>query len=85
MIRSMSRVLILAVLLTTLAAPMAHAGRPGLLGPHESATSWVDTMLSRLSHLLTPKQAPARPAPRIEVTNTTGSCIDPQGRPIACG
>jgi hypothetical protein len=85
MIRSLSRVLILAVLLTPLAAPMAHASLPGLLRPHESATSWVDTALSWLGRLLTPGETPAQPAPRIEVTNTTGSCIDPQGRPISCG
>ena len=85
MIRSMSRVLIVAVLLTALAASMAHASQPGLLHPHESATSWADAVLSWLGHLLTPTPASAQPAPRIEVTNATGSCIDPQGRPIPCG
>ena len=85
MIRSTSRALILAVLLTTLAAPMAHASHSGLLRPHEAATNWVDMALSWLGRLLTPERAPAQPASRIEVTNTTGSCIDPQGRPIACG
>ena len=85
MIRSLSRVLILAVLLPTLAAPMAHASHPGLLRPHEAATSWVDIALSWLDRLLTPERASAQPAPRIETTNATGSCIDPQGRPIPCG
>ena len=85
MIRSLSRVLILAFLLATLAAPMAHASHSGLLRPHESATNWVDLALSWMGRLLTPERAPAPPAPRIEVTNATGSCIDPQGRPISCG
>ena len=85
MIRSTSRVLILAVLLTTLAAPMAYASPPDLRRPHDASTNWVETALSWLSRLLTPERAPAQPARRIEVTNATGSCIDPQGRPISCG
>jgi len=85
MFRFLSRVLILAVLLATLAAPMAQAGHRSLLLPQEDATSWTDIALSWFGRLLTPKRASVQPPPRIEVTNATGSCIDPQGRPIPCG
>ena len=70
MIRFLSRVLILAVFLTTLAAPMAHASHADLSRPHEDATNWVDLALSWLSRHLTPERASAPPAPRIEVNQS---------------
>lgn len=85
MIRSVSRALVLTVLLIAFTAPAVHASRPGLPLPQESASSWLDTALSWLGDLLWRKSPPAVPARQIEVTNTTGSCIDPQGKPITCG
>ncbi len=85
MLRSISRALVVAVLLTALAAPMAEASRPGAQRFQESEATWIDTALSWLAGLLAPKSSPAGPSQRIEVRNATGSCIDPQGKPIQCG
>lgn len=83
MIRSASRVLVLAALLVALAAPAATAASGRHLQsqrPQETGWSWVGAALAKLGDLLSRKEGEIRQA-----VAPTGSCIDPQGQPVTCG
>lgn len=86
MLRSMSRVVVVAVVvlsLTVVLVPTVQAGPRDAGGPAVKATSgWIQTALAWLTRLVTgqePRLSSLTAAANRKPTN--GSCIDPMGQP----